>query len=420
MLELFPDSARFHDDELVIGGVSAFELAETFETPLVVYCEETLRARAREIRAAVPEALVVYGSKAFPNVAVMRLFAEEGIGADVSSRGELAFAMAAGIEGERLVVHGNAKSEEELRMAASVGATVALDLEVEVDRAVASGVQKALVRVTLGVEADTHEAIQTGHHGSKFGLPPDLALRTIGRALNHGLDVVGLHVHVGSQLADVTAHVATIERLAGFAARCRDELDWTPALVDVGGGFAVRHVLEEPEASLGELARAVADSVTRAWSANGLRQPRLILEPGRALVGQAGVTLYRVRAVKRLEGVTWVAIDGGMSDNPRPQLYGARYTAISALRADTAEPGTVSIAGLHCESGDVLIDDVSLSNPRAGTLLAVPVTGAYTLAMSSNYNATPRPAAVLVADGEARLIRRRETVDDLLAFESPA
>ncbi len=418
MLELFPDSARIDHGELVVGGVRASELAQQFGTPLVVYCEETLRARAQEIRDAVPDALVLYGSKAFPNVAVMRLFAEERLGADVSSLGELAFARAAGIEGERLVVHGNAKSDDELRAAAEASATVVLDAEDEAERARAAGVQRVLVRVTLGVEADTHEAIRTGHHGSKFGLPPDAALRTVERARALDLDVGGLHIHVGSQLADTAAHEETIELLAAFAARCRDELAWTPALVNGGGGFAVRHVPGEPDAPLGVLARSVADAVSRAWKAHELPQPRLLLEPGRALVGQAGVTLYRVRSVKQLENATWVAVDGGMSDNPRPQLYGARYVAMSAARADEPASETVSVAGLHCESGDVLIDDIALPPPRPGDLLAMPATGAYTLAMSSNYNATPRPAAVLVGSGEAHVIRRRETLEDLLSLET--
>lgn len=416
-LELFPDSASIEEGKLRVGGLGAAELAERFGTPLVVFCEDTLRARAREARGAVPGAAIAYGSKAFPNVAVLRLFAEEGIGADVASAGELVFARAAGIEGEQIVVHGNAKSDAELHAAAEAGATVALDAEGEAERAAAAGVRRVLVRVTLGVEADTHEAIRTGHHGSKFGLPPETAARAIESARELGLDVAGLHIHVGSQLADTAAHEETIRLLASFAARCRDELGWTPGLVNVGGGFAVRHVPEEPKAPLGDLARAVATSVQRAWAAHGLPEPRLALEPGRALVGQAGVTLYRVRVVKRLDGVTWASVDGGMSDNPRPQLYGARYTALAATRADEPATETVSVAGLHCESGDVLIDDVTLPPPRAGDLLAIPATGAYTLAMSSNYNATPRPAAVLVRGGEPRVIRRRETVDDLLALE---
>jgi diaminopimelate decarboxylase len=418
MLDLFPDSARIREGELEIGGVAASALAERFGTPLVAYCEQTLRARARELRAAVPGALVLYGSKAFPNVAVMQLLAEEGIGADVASLGELAFARRAGIPGERIVVHGNAKSDEELRATAEAGATVALDAEGEAERAVRAGVRRVLVRVTLGVEADTHEAIRTGHHGSKFGLPPDAAARAIAHARELGLDVVGLHVHVGSQLSDTRAHEETIAALAAFAAGCRDELGWTPAVVDVGGGFAVRHVHDEPEAPLDALACVVAGAVEKAWDDHGLPRPRVALEPGRALVGPAGTTLYRVRSVKRLDVVTWAMVDGGMSDNPRPQLYGARYTALSAARVDEPPTEIVSVAGLHCESGDVLMDDVALPPPRPGDLLAVPATGAYALAMSSNYNATPRPAAVFVEGGEARLIRRRETLDDLLAYEA--
>jgi diaminopimelate decarboxylase len=418
MLDLFPDSARVERGELVLGGLRVSELAERFQTPLVVYCEETLRQRAREIRTTVPHALVLYGTKAFPNVAVLRVFAEEGLGADVSSLGELDFARAAGLAGEQLFVHGNAKSDAELQAAAEAGATLALDAEDEAERAAAAGVRRVLVRVTLGVEADTHEAIRTGHQGSKFGLPPDTALRTLAHAMACGLDVAGLHVHVGSQLADTGAHEHTISLLAGFAARCRDELGgWTPSLLNVGGGFAVRHVSEEPTAPLGELVRRVAGAVSRTWDEHALPPPRLLLEPGRALVGPAAVTVYRVRSVKRLDDVTWVAVDGGMSDNPRPQLYGARYTALSAMRADEPASETVSVAGLHCESGDVLIDDVLLPPPRPGELLAVPATGAYALAMSSNYNATPRPGAVLVRAGDARVIRRRETVDDLLALE---
>jgi diaminopimelate decarboxylase len=419
MLELFPDSTRIEQGELSLGGAYSSQLADRFGTPLVVYCEQTIRARAREIRAAVPEAQAFYGSKAFPNVTVLRVLAEEGIGVDVSTLGELAFARAAGVGGSELVVHGNAKSGEELRAAAEAGATVVLDGEGEAERAAAAGVGRVLVRVTLGVEADTHEAIQTGHHGSKFGLPPEAASSELRAALARGLDVAGLHVHVGSQLADASAHAETIELLAAFAARCRDELGWAPELVNVGGGFGVRHVLDEPRVDLGALARAVADAVSSAWSAHRLAPPRIALEPGRVLVGQAGVTLYRVRSVKRLDAVSWVAVDGGMSDNPRPQLYGAQYTAFSATRADEPATETVSIAGLHCESGDVLIDDVALPPPRVGDLLAVPATGAYSLAMGSNYNATPRPAAVLVRDGEARLIRRRETVEDLLTLEVP-
>jgi diaminopimelate decarboxylase len=220
-------------------------------------------------------------------------------------------------------------------------------------------------------------------------------------------------------LAGVAAQVAAAELLARFAARARDELGWTPTVVDAGGGFAVRHVVDEPEPDVGSMVRTVAEAVRDAWLAHGLPDPQLAFEPGRSVVGPAGVTLYRVGVVKRTgEGLPWVAVDGGMSDNPRPQLYGARYSGLLANRADEASAGSFSIAGKHCESGDVLIASVALPEPRPGDLLAVPVTGAYTLGMASNYNGVPRPAAVLVADGEARVARRRETVDDLLALEA--
>jgi diaminopimelate decarboxylase len=297
------------------------------------------------------------------------------------------------------------------------GAVVVLDSPDEAMLAAEAGVERALVRVTLGVDADTHEAIRTGHHGSKFGLPPTQARALIADALERGIDVLGLHVHIGSQLADVEAQAETIRLLASFATLCSEGLDWTPRVADLGGGFGIRHHPDEDVPAAAELAATAAATARAAFAEAGMPEPQLWLEPGRSLVGRAGVTLYRVGAVKRLPDCTWVAVDGGMSDNPRPQLYEARYTALSATRADERPDESVSVAGMHCESGDVLIDDVVLPSPRRDDLLAVPATGAYTLSMASNYNAVTRPAAVLVRDGEARLIRRRETVADLLALE---
>jgi diaminopimelate decarboxylase len=417
VIDLFPVSARVAGGELTVGRVTAGELVARFGTPLVVYCEETIRDQARALRAATG-GRVAYGMKAFPNVALMRLLREEGIGADVASAGELAFAVAAGIEGDNLIVHGNNKDTTLLDEAAALGAPVVLDGPDEAALAEAAGVARALVRVTLGVDADTHEAIRTGHHGSKFGLPPERALALVADANACGLDVIGLHVHVGSQLADFTAQEETIRRLAAFAAECRTRLGWEPAVADLGGGFGIRHHPDEHVPEAAELARAAAVTARETFRAAGLGEPEVWLEPGRSLVGRAGVTLYRLGAVKRLAGRTWVAVDGGMSDNPRPQLYDARYTALSALRADEPADETVSVAGMHCESGDVLIDDVALPSPARGDVLAVPATGAYTLAMSSNYNGVGRPAAVLVRDGEATLLRRRETVEDLLRLEA--
>ena len=417
MLSLLPASAAIERGELRLGGLAAAELADRFGTPLVVYCERTLRERARLFRAAAPDSLVVYGTKAFPNVALLALFAEEGLGADVSTLGELAFAQRAGISGERLVVHGNNKSDEELAAAARSGGTVVLDSLGEVARAAAAGITRVLVRVTPGVETDTHEAIRTGHHGSKFGLAAGDALEAVRLGLEAGIDMAGLHVHVGSQLADVRPHIEAIELLADLALRCRDGLGWTARMLDIGGGFGVRHVQGEAEPDLNVVVPALAAAVPRAWITRGLPAPQLVLEPGRALVGRAGVTLYRVGAVKWANAIADVAVDGGMSDNPRPQLYDAAYTALLASRAGEPPAGDFRIVGKHCESGDVLIERVALPEPHRGDVLAVPATGAYTLGMASNYNGVPRPAAVLVGDGEARVILRRESVDDLLARE---
>jgi diaminopimelate decarboxylase len=419
MPDVFPDSARIEDGALSLGGCTAAVLAEKHGTPLVVLCEETIRARARALRHAIGDGRVFYGAKALPNVALLRLLRGEGIGADVAAAGELAFARDAGLGGDELVVHGNNKDRVFLEQAAAVGAPVVLDAPDEAALAAAAGVERALVRVTLGVDADTHEAIRTGHHGSKFGLPPDQARALAADALERGLDVLGVHVHVGSQLSDFDAQQETIVRLAAFAARCRDELGWVARVADLGGGFGIRHHPDDEIPDAAELAASAAATARTAFLEAGLPTPEVWLEPGRSLVGPAGVTLYRVGSVKRLPGRTWVAVDGGMSDNPRPQLYDARYTALSATRADEAAGEEVSIAGMHCESGDVLIDDVALPAPRRGDLLAVPATGAYTLAMASNYNGVTRPAAVLVGDGAARVIRRRETVDDLLRHEAP-
>ena len=414
MLDLFPVSARVDGRELALGGIPASRLAQEQGTPLVVYCEETLRAQARAYLAAAPGALIVYGTKAFANVALLRVLAEEGLGADVSTLGELAFAQAAGVPGERLVFHGNNKSDDELRAAAVAGATVVLDAPDEPARAAAAGVRTILVRLTPGIEVTTHQSIQTAHDESKFGLSAEAALTAIDEAQRLGLEAAGVHLHLGSQLARADETLLAVDRLVAFCERAREELDWTPAVVDLGGGLGVRHNRDERLPGVDEWVRPLLDRLR----ASGPQPVRLVLEPGRSLVGRAGTTLYRVGVVKAAGGVSYVAIDGGMSDNSRPQLYGARYEALLANRADELPDGVFRVAGKHCESGDVLIDAAELPHPRRGDLLAVPATGAYTLAMGSSYNGVPRPAVVLVRDGEARLIRRRETVDDLLRLEA--
>jgi diaminopimelate decarboxylase len=419
VLDLFPDTAVIDQQELRIGGLPASTLADEFGTPLVAYCERTLHSSIDAYQRSAPDAFLAYGVKAFPSVALLGLFAARGLGADVSTFGELAYALAAGIPGERIVVHGNNKSDEELHAAVAAGALyVVLDALDEIERAAAAGVRSVLVRVTPGIAADTHASVMTGHHGSKFGLPPDQALEAIAGAQAAQLEVAGLHVHIGSQLLETQAARATVDWLAGFVAECKAELDWTPNVVDLGGGLGIRYVLDEAPPAIEEFVTALVQRVEHAWELHGLPFPELVLEPGRSLVGRAGITLYRVGVVKRAsETTTYVAIDGGLSDNPRPQLYGARYSALLANRADEAAAGAYAVCGKHCESGDVLIERVALPEPRRGDLLAVPATGAYTLAMGSNYNAVSRPAVVLVSDGAARLIRRRETIGDLLELE---
>jgi diaminopimelate decarboxylase len=414
VLELFPDTARVENGALTLGGVRAAELVREHGSPLVVYDEATLRAQARAYRTAAPNAFICYGTKAFPSVALLRFFAEEGLGADVSTLGEIRFAQEAGIPGDRLVVHGNNKSDEELRAAAEAGALVVLDSLEEIDRARAAGVKRTLIRVTPGIEADTHEAIRTGHHGSKFGLPPNDALEALRRAP----EADGLHVHVGSQLLDLGAALMAVDWMATFAARARTETGWELRTIDLGGGLGVPTAPDEPQLGIGEFVAGLLAELERACEQQGLQRPQVILEPGRSLVARSGVTLYTVGSVKRAAaGTTWVAVDGGISDNPRPALYGARYTALLANRADEEPAGPYAVAGKHCESGDWLIERVELPEPRRGDILAVPSTGGYTLAMGSNYNAVPKPAVILAGDGETRVIRRRETIEDVLALE---
>jgi diaminopimelate decarboxylase len=414
VLRLFPDSARIDDGELHLGGVPASRLAAEYGTPLLVYCEATIRAQARAYAEAAPDALIVYGTKAFANVALLRVLAEEGVGADVSTLGELAFAQEAGLPGDRILFHGNNKSDEELRAAAAAGTTVVLDAEDEPARAASAGVRRALVRLTPGVDAVTHRSIRTAHDESKFGLPAEGALRVVDEARALGIDVAGVHFHVGSQLTRVDESLVAVERLAAFCERARAELGWTPQVLDIGGGLGIRYTRDSEVPEIADFVRPLVARLRERWP----NPVQLVLEPGRSLVGRAGVTLYRIGVVKQSGGVSFVAIDGGMSDNPRPQLYDARYEALLANRADELADGVFRVAGKHCETGDVLIEAAELPHPRRDDLLAVPATGAYTLAMGSNYNGVPRPAVVLVRDGEARVIRRRETLDDLLRYDA--
>jgi diaminopimelate decarboxylase len=404
---------------LTVGGVDLVELAGAYGTPLFVYDEEHLRARCREAVAAFGPG-VAYGTKAFLCKAMAALAAEEGMHLDVSSGGELAVALAAGVPAELLVLHGNNKSEEELAAAIEAGVgRIVVDSFDEIERlsavlGVAAGpLPLLLLRVTPGLEAHTHEYVMTGQEDSKFGF--SLAS---GAAEAAALELrarfpdrfVGAHAHVGSQIFRTDVYAREVEVIAPFVRR--------HGLVEccIGGGLGVAYLDGEHAPVLAEWAAVVREAAAAAGMPEGVR---LTAEPGRAIVATAGITLYRVGTIKELPGLhTYVAVDGGMSDNPRPVLYGSGYEAFLPRSPDAVRPIAARVVGKHCESGDVVVDDARLpADLVVGDLLATPVTGAYGFAMASNYNRVPRPAVVFVRDGRSRVVVRRETVDDLLRLE---
>ncbi len=410
---------------LAIGGIDCERLASDFGTPLYVYDEAELRARCRAYRDGFAGG-VSYASKAFLCGAMAQLVAEEGLDLDVASGGELTIALAAGFPSARITLHGNNKSDDELRRAMVAGVKhIVLDSDDEldrVDRLVRSeslDPPTLLVRVNPGIDAHTHEFLATGATDSKFGfsLESGAALAVIERiAADNVARFGGLHSHIGSQIFRPEGFEAALARLAGLV-RSIESLGFTVDELNIGGGLGVRYVAADDPPSIGEHAAAVHEVYGRALvEARVAHHPKLTTEPGRSIAAPAGVTLYRVGTIKELEGVrTYVSVDGGMSDNPRPALYGAEYEAFVATRADAERTWRVTIAGKHCEQGDLLVRDALVPSDLAvGDLLVTPCTGAYGHSMASNYNALTRPAVVFVADGEARVVVRRETESDLL------
>jgi diaminopimelate decarboxylase len=398
---LYPEASSVDNGRLAIGGCDALELAREFGTPLYAVAEDDLRARAREFRAAMGDGEVVFASKAFPCTAVLRVFRDEGLSVDVASGGELALAQRAGFSGRRILLHGNAKSEAELRAAVEAGARIVVDNFDDIDKLDRIGrPAELMIRVTPGVVADTHAAILTGHAGSKFGFSLAQAPEAIARL---GADLRGLHMHIGSQLFDLEPWRLAVEAIAGLG-------DF--GAYDLGGGLAVAYTPDRRPPSVAEY---VATMIATADELLGPGK-ELSIEPGRALVAGAGVTLYTVESVKDVDlpdgPVRFVGVDGGMSDNLRPMLYDAPYEADLADRVGAS--GTpCTVVGKHCESGDVLIRETTLPDPRPGDILATPVTGAYVYAMANNYNGVPRAPVVFCKDGGARLVVRRETFEDL-------
>lgn len=414
---VFPIGSRVNErGVLEVGGCDAIELAREFGTPAYVIAEDDLRSRARAFMQAGRESghedfNVVFASKAFPCTAVLELFAQEGLWCDVASAGELYLALNAGFAPERIVLHGNAKSQAELRMALERGVgLIVLDNFDEIDRLArllaergsGAAAQAVLVRVTPDVKGDTHEKISTGQANSKFGFGMD----QVGRAIQlvqatDGLELRGLHAHIGSQLLSLEP----FERAARELASLGEFPVW-----DLGGGLGVRYTDDQPEPPSIE---SYVHTVVGAAQANGLAaESRLLVEPGRSLCANACVTLYTVEVVKQNVS-RWVSVDGGMSDNLRPMLYNARYEAQIADRFGHSTPCV--LAGKHCESGDVIVRDAQLQDPRPGDVIVTPATGAYGYAMSNNYNGVPRPPVIFCKDGDARVVVRRERVEELTA-----
>lgn len=408
---VFPRGTRVNEHgHLELGGCDAIELAREFGTPAYVLVEDDLRERAAAFRSRLHahhgDGEVLFASKAFPCSAVYRLLAEEGLGCDVASGGELAMALRGGFDPKRIYLHGNANSEAELRQALEAGVGhVVLDSLDELERleALAGGLgceQEVLLRVTPDVAGDTHRAISTGQADSKFGFSLGQARAAIERLQAPGsLRLVGLHFHIGSQLLDLEPFRAAIRAIATLGSF---------PLYNLGGGLGIAYTAEQEPPSIEQYVRTL---VQAAHAELGPRR-RLVIEPGRSLVANSTVTLYTVQAIKRNVS-TWVAVDGGMSDNLRPMLYGARYEALIADRPLAQPSERCHVAGKHCESGDVIVRDAPLPGPAPGDVLVTPATGAYGHALANNYNGVPRPPVVFCSGGSARLVLRRETYADL-------
>jgi diaminopimelate decarboxylase len=427
VLSLFPLTAEVDKQgRLNIGGCDAVALAEEYGTPLYVFDEFTLRTRCAEFKKEFgrryENVAVAYAGKAALTRKLALLLKEEGVGLDVVSGGELGIARSVDFPMKDVYFHGNNKSAEELRRALEWGVRLIVidnfyelnllsEMAAEKDRAV-----DVLLRLTPGVDPHTHRHISTGVVDSKFGFPLPDAQKAVQNAMAaSNLNLIGLHFHLGSQIFEVEPYREAIGVILELAAALKSGHSFELRELDVGGGFAVQYTVDSPAPPVAAYAEAIASSVKKKCKELKLELPRLVVEPGRAIVGQAGVALYRVGAVKDIPGVRrYVSVDGGMADNIRPALYGAQYEAVVANRVMAGKTRRVTVAGKFCESGDILIKDIELPEPAAGDFIAIPDCGAYCLAMGSNYNASLKPAVVMVTRGKSKLVRRRETFDDLV------
>jgi diaminopimelate decarboxylase len=421
-VNVWPRTAHLEPDgEISVGGLRLTSLAAAYGTPAYIIDEADVRSRCRSYLAAFEDAEVVYAGKAFLCRAMARWIAQEGLSLDVCSAGELAVARSVSFPPGRIILHGNAKTPGDLHAALGYGVgRIVIDAASEIVRlaAQAPARQRVLIRVTPGVDAHAHKAVATGVEDQKFGfsLSSGAAADAAHRVLAHPeLELAGLHCHLGSQLTDVGAYEAAARRLIGLMAVLRDAHGILLGELNMGGGHAVPYVAGDQDFDLAGFAGRLRRVISAECAQLRLPVPHLVIEPGRAIINRAVVTLYRVVVVKHAgPGRTFVAVDGGMSDNPRPELYGARYS-VRAVRPSDAGPELVTVVGRHCEAGDVLAADVLLpADVRPGDFIAVPGTGAYNHSMASNYNMVGRPPVVAVRDGAARLLVRRETNSDLL------
>ncbi len=432
-----PTASRDSTGALSIGGLDVRDAAAQFGTPLFLLDEQAVRERARAYRQAASEvgaSTVYYAAKAFLATAVARWVHEEGLGLDVATGGELAVALRAGVPGADLLLHGNNKSMDEIETAIAAGVSrIVVDSYEEIVRVAdaasrAGVVQPVLVRVTIGVKAHTHEFIATAHEDQKFGfsVASGAAQEALLRiAMLPSLEFRGLHSHIGSQIFDAHGFEEAAVRIVAFMGQMSTQFGIGFAELDLGGGMGIAYLVDDDPLEIGALAEQVAEAVITECARHAIAVPALAFEPGRAIVGQAGVTLYEVGTVKQVQtddGVrTYVAVDGGMSDNIRTSLYDAEYTVALASRTSDAEPVLVRVVGKHCESGDIVVRDAWLPGDVVpGDLLVVAATGAYCRSLASNYNYVPKPAVVSVRDGLASIVLRRETLDDLLALDPGA
>ena len=412
---------------LEIGGCDVMQLGKEFGTPLYIVDEMEVRRRCREYRDAFskryPNWGVLYASKALLTLAICEIMEEEGMGLDVVSGGEVYIALQAGFPAEKIYVHGNNKSKDELSIAITAGVRrIVVDnfyeLEMLEELSSDNGEEiEILLRITPEVKAHTHEYIQTGQQDSKFGfsLESGAALQAVKKSLSiKGINLMGIHCHIGSQIFEVEAYEATAEVGMEFFAKVKEETGHKMTVLNLGGGLGIKYTKQDDPASVDDYVAGITSTVVKKANEFNLELPKIIVEPGRSIVGEAGTTIYTVGSIKEIPGVRkYVAVDGGMPNNPRPALYEAEYESILANKADKGNDELVTIAGKCCESGDILIWDVHLPLVEPGDTLAVFCTGAYTYSMSSNYNGLPRPAMVLVKEGIPKLIVQRESYKDI-------